>query len=108
MPDSIGGNRRRPSKRLAGPMNTKPIIQVLTKSAAVRFLFRAIVIAGAIIPVIVGALGDKTVTMDKVVVYENTKTHTLFMGADFAVNLGKDLYPVRGVIGSSWVIDRNG
>jgi hypothetical protein len=36
------------------------------------------------------------------------KTHTLFMGADISVNLDTDLYPVRNVIGSSWVIDING
>jgi hypothetical protein len=36
------------------------------------------------------------------------KTHTLFMGADISVNLDTDLYPVRNVIGSSWVIDVNG
>jgi hypothetical protein len=50
---------------------------------------------------------DKPIVMDKVVVAE-AKTHTLFMGADISVNLDKDNYPVRGVIGSSWVIDING
>jgi hypothetical protein len=30
------------------------------------------------------------------------------MGADISVNLDTDLYPVRNVIGSSWVIDING
>jgi hypothetical protein len=50
---------------------------------------------------------DKPVVMGKVVVNE-AKTHTLFMGADIFVNLDKDIYPVRGVIGSSWVIDING
>jgi hypothetical protein len=62
---------------------------------------------GAIIPAISGAQDDKTVVMDKLVV-NAAKTHTLFMGADFSVNLDKDLYPVRGVIGSSWVIEING
>jgi hypothetical protein len=37
-----------------------------------------------------------------------SKTHTLFMGADFAVSLDKGLYPVRGVVGSSWVVEING
>jgi hypothetical protein len=36
------------------------------------------------------------------------KTHTLFMGADIAINLDKDLYRVRDVFGSNWVIDVNG
>jgi len=65
------------------------------------------VIGCAVIPATAGAQDSKPIVMDKVVVNE-TKTHTLFMGADIAVNLGKDLYPVRGVVGSSWVIDMNG
>jgi hypothetical protein len=36
------------------------------------------------------------------------KTHTLFMGADIAINLDRDLYRVRDVFGSNWVIDING
>jgi hypothetical protein len=82
-------------------------IQSPTKSIAIRFLLRAVAIGGAMIPAIACSQGDKPVVMDKVVVSE-TKTHTLFMGADISVNLDKDLYPVRGVIGSSWVIDING
>ncbi len=39
---------------------------------------------------------------------DETKTHTLFMGADIAISLDKGLYPVRDVIGSSWVIDISG
>jgi hypothetical protein len=50
---------------------------------------------------------DKPVSMDAVVV-KGEKTHTLFMGADIAVNLDKDLYPVRDVLGSSWVISISG
>jgi hypothetical protein len=61
----------------------------------------------AMIPAAARANDDKPIVMDKVVVAE-AKTHTLFMGADIAVNLDKDIYPVRGVIGSSWVIDING
>jgi hypothetical protein len=38
----------------------------------------------------------------------STKTHTLFMGADIAINLDKDLYRVRDVFGSNWVIEVNG
>ena len=50
---------------------------------------------------------QKPVVLDSVVV-DVTKTHTLFMGADISVNLDKDLYPVRDVAGTSWVIDING
>jgi hypothetical protein len=53
-----------------------------------------------------GASDDKPITMDSVVIKE-TKTHTLFMGADIAISLDRDLYPVRDVMGSSWVIDIN-
>jgi len=49
---------------------------------------------------------DKPITMDQVVVKE-AKTHTLFMGADISINLDKDLYPVRDVTGSSWIIEIN-
>jgi hypothetical protein len=38
----------------------------------------------------------------------STKTHTLFMGADIAINLDKGLYEVKDVEGSNWVIDING
>ena len=50
---------------------------------------------------------QKPVVMENVVV-DAAKTHTLFMGADISVNLDKDLYPVRDVAGTSWVIDING
>jgi len=38
----------------------------------------------------------------------SAKTHTLFMGADIAINLDKDIYHVKDVWGSNWVIDING
>lgn len=50
---------------------------------------------------------QKPVVMEHYVV-DITKTHTLFMGADISVNLDRDLYAVRDVVGSSWVIDING
>ena len=34
-----------------------------------------------------------------------SKTHTLFMGADISVGTGKELYPVKDVVGSSWVVE---
>src|SRR5580704_10420215 len=88
-------------------MITVSKIQSSTKSIAIRFLLRSMAIGGAIIPATSGAQGDKPVVMGKLVV-SAAKTHTLFMGADISVNLDKDLYPVRGVIGSSWVINING
>ncbi len=54
-----------------------------------------------------GARDQKPVLLDQVVV-DASKTHTLFMGADISVNLDKDIYPVRDVAGTSWVIDING
>jgi hypothetical protein len=88
-------------------MNTTLQIQSPAKSISMRFLIHAMAVGVAMIPAAVGANDDKPVVMDKVVVTE-AKTHTLFMGADIAVNLDKDSYPVRGVVGSSWVIDING
>jgi hypothetical protein len=38
----------------------------------------------------------------------SAKTHTLFMGAEIAINLDRDVYPVRDVTGSNWVIDIHG
>lgn len=54
-----------------------------------------------------GARDQKPVLLDQVTV-DATKTHTLFMGADISVNLDRDIYPVRDVAGTSWVIDING
>jgi hypothetical protein len=39
---------------------------------------------------------------------KSAKTHTLFMGADIALNLDKDIYSVRDVWGSNWVVEING
>jgi hypothetical protein len=39
---------------------------------------------------------------------QSAKTHTLFMGADIELKLDRDLYPVRDVFGSNWVIEING
>jgi hypothetical protein len=61
---------------------------------------------GGLLRASAGAIDEKPVTMEPLVVKE-TKTHTLFMGADIFVNLDRDLYPVRDVTGSSWVIEIN-
>jgi hypothetical protein len=47
--------------------------------------------------------GKPPVMMDSIVVSE-TKTHTLFMGADITVDYKNDLRPVKDVFGGSWVI----
>ena len=39
---------------------------------------------------------------------KSEKTHTLFMGADISINLDKDLYGVKDVFGSNWVVEING
>jgi hypothetical protein len=77
------------------------------KSAALRFLISAMVLCGASVSVLAGVSDEKPLTMDEMVVNE-TKTHTLFMGCDIAINLDEDLYPVRDVFGSNWVVDING
>lgn len=38
----------------------------------------------------------------------SAKTHTLFMGAEISINLDRDVYPVKDVTGSNWVIDIHG
>jgi hypothetical protein len=50
----------------------------------------------------------KPILMEKVVVSEQAKTHTLFMGADLAITLNKVSYPVKSVRGSDWVIEIDG
>jgi hypothetical protein len=39
---------------------------------------------------------------------DSSKTHTLFMGADFSVGKDSKTYPVKDVLGSSWVVDVGG
>ncbi len=67
----------------------------MVTSPLMGLLSRALAIAAAAFP---GAA----------VAQDAPKTHTLFMGADFAVGIDKGVYPVRDVSGSSWVIDVNG
>ncbi len=76
-------------------MNTPQEISFPTKSAAARFLFPALVICGAAIAATAAA-------------QDAAKTHTLFMGADVSVGIDKQLYAVRDVSGSSWVVEVNG
>jgi hypothetical protein len=75
-------------------------------SLQLRTFVCAVLITGAPLGAQAGAIDEKPVTMEPLVVKE-TKTHTLFMGADIFINLDRDLYPVRDVTGSSWVIDIN-
>lgn len=78
-----------------------------TRSLCVRLLYPAIYIGAATVLAATDVRDQKPVKMEEVVV-DASKTHTLFMGADISVNLDRDLYPVRDVVGSSWVIDING
>jgi hypothetical protein len=50
---------------------------------------------------------EKPIVMDALSVGA-AKTHTLFMGADISVSLGGDLYPVKDVVGASWVLSIGG
>lgn len=76
-------------------MNTSQQKKSCTRSAAARVLFSATVVAIAAIPVYADS-------------QDTPKTHTLFMGADISVGKDKDLFPVKDVVGSSWVVDANG
>jgi hypothetical protein len=87
---------------------------------ALRFLFGSLLLAGRFVSAAAdtpdaGALRSEVsraavTTMPAFTVDEakSAKTHTLFMGADIAINLDRDLYSVRDVWGSNWVIDING
>ena len=76
-----------------------------------KFLLRQALPTAALIGAFAAAASDlksdKPVVMESLVVKE-TKTHTLFMGADIAVALDNSLYPVKDVFGSSWVITFKG
>ncbi|HZZ20753.1 MAG TPA: hypothetical protein VFE25_15370 [Opitutaceae bacterium] len=81
-------------------------MHLFKQSIRTGVLASLLLVAGASAASASGVRDEKPVTMDPLVVKE-AKTHTLFMGADIALNLDKDLYPVRDVIGSSWVIEIN-
>ncbi len=72
-----------------------------------RFLIPALAIGGVKARATDSVRDTKPVMLEPVTVNE-AKTHTLFMGADISVNLDKDIYPVRGIHGSNWVIVING
>ena len=72
-------------------MNAK----TLPGTAALRWTVSVAALAVGVISVLAGA-------------DEGAKTHTLFMGADISVGKGKDLYPVKDVVGSSWIVDVHG
>jgi hypothetical protein len=88
-------------------MKTSFGILSLAGSASARILSAATAVGLMAYAAAAGVQDEAPVTMDKVVVTA-PKTHTLFMGADISVNLDRDLYPVRDVVGSSWVVAING
>jgi hypothetical protein len=51
---------------------------------------------------------DERPTVMEAVTVSAPKTHTLFMGADISLSLGGELYPVRDVVGASWVLSIGG
>jgi len=85
----------------------KPPYALFPVTAALRAVLPALAIAGVSAQTKPETRAQKPVVMEHYVV-DASKTHTLFMGADISVNLDKDLYAVRDVVGSSWVIDING
>lgn len=89
------------------PLKTSQIALIPAKSAAVLFLLASPLWVRPVNAASDSVRDTKPIVMPPVVVTE-TKTHMLFMGADIFVNLDKDLYPVRNVSGSSWVIDIKG
>jgi hypothetical protein len=88
-------------------MKTPLHFRALTNSTASRVLVPVLMLCVSGAPSFADVRNDKPITMDEMVVKE-TKTHTLFMGCDIAINLDQDLFPVRDVFGSNWVIDVNG
>ncbi len=88
-------------------MRTSPSVRPLLIVSGLRTLFSALAITSASAQTKSDTRAQKPVVMEHYVV-DAAKTHTLFMGADISVNLDRDLYAVRDVVGSSWVIDING
>jgi hypothetical protein len=104
-------------------MKTPQRIQSPAMPAPARILFPVISMAAGLLCVarahadtqLSGALKSEVsraavTTMPAFTVEESqsAKTHTLFMGADIALNLDRDLYKVKDVFGSNWVIEING
>jgi hypothetical protein len=104
-------------------MKTPQETQYQGKPAAVRLLIPAISIAAALqlaatvsadaqdsgaLKTEVSRTAVTTMPAYKVEESPTDKTHTLFMGADIALNLDRDLYRVQDVFGSNWVIEIHG
>lgn len=60
-----------------------------------KFLFSTVILCCAAVRGVAQAQGP-------------AKTHTLFMGADVSLAVDKGVYPVRDVLGSSWVVEVDG
>ncbi len=92
---------------LAKSMKTPQRIRFRLKPIAARVLLPALVVGTVPVRAADSVRDTKPVVMEPVTINAE-KTHTLFMGADISVNLDKDVYPVRDIQGSSWVILING
>jgi len=77
------------------------------KSSLGRSFLPALALVAGAVPLSAGAQAGKAVFIDKGTV-ESAKTHTLFMGADISVGQEKELFAVKDVVGSAWVIQRGG
>jgi hypothetical protein len=88
-------------------MKTFHSIRSLSACPAAPLLLAALAVGSVSAQTKSETRAQKPVVMDHYVV-DAAKTHTLFMGADISVNLDKDLYAVRDVVGSAWVIDIDG
>jgi hypothetical protein len=84
-------------------MKTLPSVRSFSPFAAARLVLAALAAGGVSAQTKSDTRVQKPVVMESYVV-DAAKTHTIFMGADISVNLDKDLYPVRDVVGSSWVV----
>lgn len=65
------------------------------RSPIAQSLLSSLLLAGVVLPV-------TSLAQDA------AKTYTLFMGSNVSINLDKDLYPVRDINGSAWVVNIGG
>jgi hypothetical protein len=74
---------------------------------ALKIAIPCLLLGGASLVLADGTRDEKPTVMEAMTV-DAAKTHTLFMGVDIAVSLGSDLYPVKDVVGASWVLSIGG
>jgi len=77
-------------------MKTQDQTGLVTEHRAARILFATAALVAASFPLYADTEAAAA------------KTHTLFMGADISAGTGQTVLPVKGVRGSSWVVEENG